>query len=277
MLPSQPVYVQSNVNAPEFWPSAGTWLPAEMLQTVIPVSAPSMPVQVTGSSQSSSTSTSLLSSVGREEKVPRPPNSFMLYRKEKQALLRSTDGSLTNTVISKRVGEMWANESEEVKDAFASLAQAAKEEHALRHPNYKFMPRRSKPKRTMSQAPEKQSRRAAPIQRDVGKRAPSRDGLPAGVSVPNPPSHVPLALASGNPPDLRLPSIVYQPIYPPQQPPHSQPPGGYFVYSLGQPDDSGQTILVHPEQVAYSLVPPPHANVPFRGKFFACASFIELL
>ncbi|KAJ3023260.1 UNVERIFIED_CONTAM: hypothetical protein HDU68_008704 [Siphonaria sp. JEL0065] len=81
--------------------------------------------------------------------TPRPPNSFIIYRKEKHAELMSQSSgtaTLNNNVISKIVGTMWKQEPPEVKAMYAAKAQEEKRVHMLKHPDYKYRPKKSPPK-----------------------------------------------------------------------------------------------------------------------------------
>ncbi|KAI9332677.1 high mobility group box domain-containing protein, partial [Obelidium mucronatum] len=75
----------------------------------------------------------------------RPPNSFIIYRKEKHAELMSQSSgtaTLNNNVISKIVGTMWKQEPPEVKAMYAAKAQEEKRVHMLKHPDYKYRPKK---------------------------------------------------------------------------------------------------------------------------------------
>ncbi|TPX54661.1 hypothetical protein SeMB42_g00168 [Synchytrium endobioticum] len=79
--------------------------------------------------------------------IPRPPNSFILYRRERHAAItadyKSAAGKvLNNNVISKIVASMWQNESPEVKALYTAKAEAAKKMHREKYPNYKYQPRK---------------------------------------------------------------------------------------------------------------------------------------
>jgi len=77
--------------------------------------------------------------------IPRPSNSFMLYRREKHSeIIKQYQGqkALNNNVISKIVATMWKQESPEVRLKFANLAEEEKRAHMLRHPNYKYQPKK---------------------------------------------------------------------------------------------------------------------------------------
>ncbi|TPX50939.1 hypothetical protein SeMB42_g02064 [Synchytrium endobioticum] len=77
-------------------------------------------------------------------KIPRPPNSFILYRRDKhEQILRVHDGiALTN--LSKIISKMWQEEDVAVKEYYTRLAQLEKERHLAMYPQYKYEPRRSK-------------------------------------------------------------------------------------------------------------------------------------
>ncbi|KAI0785541.1 high mobility group box domain-containing protein, partial [Abortiporus biennis] len=84
-----------------------------------------------------------------EEHIPRPPNSYMLYRvdgltplqvqfeKEHQKRLSMTDAS-------KILGPRWANESAEVRQEYERRAKVARAEHDKKYPNYVFKPVKKK-------------------------------------------------------------------------------------------------------------------------------------
>ncbi|KAK3831977.1 MAG: high mobility group box domain-containing protein, partial [Linnemannia gamsii] len=69
-------------------------------------------------------------------KVPRPANSFMLYRAENG---KKYPG-LVATELSAKLGEAWRKEPKDVRDRYEELAEQAKREHALKYPDYKFAP-----------------------------------------------------------------------------------------------------------------------------------------
>ncbi|KAJ3250785.1 hypothetical protein HDU77_006337 [Chytriomyces hyalinus] len=87
--------------------------------------------------------------------TPRPPNSFIIYRKEKHAELMSKStgtSTLNNNVISKIVGTMWKQEPPEIKAMYAAKAQEEKRIHMLKHPDYKYRPKKSPPKQSSTVA-----------------------------------------------------------------------------------------------------------------------------
>ncbi|BFZ55098.1 hypothetical protein PYCC9005_002137 [Savitreella phatthalungensis] len=70
--------------------------------------------------------------------VKRPLNSFMLYRKDKQHHVDSNN----HQSISKIIGEMWRNETAEVKLFYDRLAQSERRKHQELYPGYKFQPKK---------------------------------------------------------------------------------------------------------------------------------------
>lgn len=49
---------------------------------------------------------------------------------------------ITNNEVSKVIGDMWKQESKEVKDHYQALAQQSREQHQKEYPGYKYAPRR---------------------------------------------------------------------------------------------------------------------------------------
>ncbi|KAI7820050.1 high mobility group box domain-containing protein, partial [Gamsiella multidivaricata] len=66
----------------------------------------------------------------------RPPNSFIIYRKEQVA----NYPKLTTAELSRILGEKWYNEPPERKAHYAKLAKEAEQKHALQYPEYKYRP-----------------------------------------------------------------------------------------------------------------------------------------
>lgn len=77
--------------------------------------------------------------------TPRPPNSFILYRREKHIEIMAQykgEKTLNNNVISKIVATMWREETPDVKAIFAQKAADEKLAHMLKYPDYKYKPRK---------------------------------------------------------------------------------------------------------------------------------------
>ncbi|KAF9132083.1 hypothetical protein BGX30_012793 [Mortierella sp. GBA39] len=84
-------------------------------------------------------------------KIPRPANSFMLYRAENG---KKYPG-LVATELSAKLGEAWRREPQDVRDRYDEMAEQAKRDHALKYPGYKFAPvKRGTGKRALKLAAE---------------------------------------------------------------------------------------------------------------------------
>lgn len=80
------------------------------------------------------TSSSLDTPVAK--RIPRPPNSFLIYRKEHAKKY----AGLVATELSTKLAMAWKKESPERHAYYAELAERAKQEHAIKFPDYKFTP-----------------------------------------------------------------------------------------------------------------------------------------
>jgi hypothetical protein len=72
---------------------------------------------------------------------PRPPNAFILYRRQQQAHLRRTRPGLHLRLASKLIANWWKMESEEVKAHYKKAAENEKQEHMKKYPGYRYRPR----------------------------------------------------------------------------------------------------------------------------------------
>ncbi|KAJ7185214.1 hypothetical protein C8R46DRAFT_836753, partial [Mycena filopes] len=75
--------------------------------------------------------------------IPRPANMFMCFRSayvKAQAAARSRPESVNQTAMSCTAAAAWANMSLAERQPFVIMAQAAKEAHALKYPNYRYAP-----------------------------------------------------------------------------------------------------------------------------------------
>jgi len=96
----------------------------------------------------------------RRNEILRPPNPFILYRQEHHSKVLAEHEGISNTEISKIIGKMWKEESEEVKNKYKEKAQEMKRRHKLMYPDYRFSPRkqeeirRRKKRKNVNPAPE---------------------------------------------------------------------------------------------------------------------------
>lgn len=102
----------------------------------------------------------------RKPKGPgRPPNAWILYRKYKINHLPPVPPGAPRRAqaeVSKMISNQWKHECYEVKADFERQAEAAKLEHALKYPGYKFAPesKAEKAKRKKEEAAQRELRRA---------------------------------------------------------------------------------------------------------------------
>jgi hypothetical protein len=77
---------------------------------------------------------------GRERKIPRPQNPYVLYRKYQG----SKNPSLIFNNLSKKASQEWQKESQDVRNFFAKLAAIGELIHKNVFPQYKYKPRERK-------------------------------------------------------------------------------------------------------------------------------------
>ncbi|CAG8461044.1 1344_t:CDS:2 [Dentiscutata erythropus] len=58
----------------------------------------------------------------QSNKIPRPPNAFILYRRRKQIGIKAQNKNLTNAQISKVISKMWKDENHETILYYEKLA-----------------------------------------------------------------------------------------------------------------------------------------------------------
>ncbi|KAK3695534.1 hypothetical protein B0T22DRAFT_110219 [Podospora appendiculata] len=80
---------------------------------------------------------------GRSSKIPRPPEAFILYRKDKHPEIKSNFPGIHNNEISVMIGSMWCQESVEVRAKYHDKSQMIKAALMATHPDYRYKPRKS--------------------------------------------------------------------------------------------------------------------------------------
>ncbi|EEY15877.1 predicted protein [Verticillium alfalfae VaMs.102] len=70
----------------------------------------------------------------QQEHIPRPPNSWILYRQAHSRRIHEESPGLK----AKAIAAMWRNESTDVKDHYKTLAATEAQKHKERYPDYKF-------------------------------------------------------------------------------------------------------------------------------------------
>ena len=93
----------------------------------------------------------------KKDHVPRPPNAFMVYRSYAWHTKQLEDNKEKNlSCVSRLVARTWHGMDDQARDPFKQVADIAKREHAVRHPDYKYAP--SSRSQT---SPKKPARRAS--------------------------------------------------------------------------------------------------------------------
>ena len=81
---------------------------------------------------------------GRKNHIKRPMNAFMVWSSIERKKLAEREPKLHNTELSKRLGQMWKNMTEEDKKTYRAEADRLKTKLMEEHPDYKYRPRRKK-------------------------------------------------------------------------------------------------------------------------------------
>ncbi|KAK0633696.1 hypothetical protein B0T14DRAFT_561263 [Immersiella caudata] len=94
----------------------------------------------------------------------RPPNAFILYRKDQHPEIKRMYPEIHNNEISILTGSMWKSESEEIRQKYHLRAMAIKKALLKDQPHYKYQPRRSDE--------IQRRRRQLPVKQENGQLAP---------------------------------------------------------------------------------------------------------
>ncbi|KAF9127671.1 Casanova [Mortierella sp. GBA39] len=174
-------------------------------------SADAQPTQNSTSPQANKSKGSPSSPSASPERIPRPPNSFIIYRREHAIKYPG----LVAADLSAKIAHAWRNESPEVLEQYAELAELAKLKHKLQFPDWKFTPaKRGTGKRARKQAAAAQAAmetggilpaQAVSLRQSDSKRpkhtAPKkRTSRSFGISALATPSPSPSASSSPSPP-----------------------------------------------------------------------------
>lgn len=93
---------------------------------------------------------------GKGGRIPRPMNSFMLYRSAYAERCKIWCTQNNHQVVSTVCGESWALEPPEIRDLYSEYAKLERENHAIAHPDYKFSP-------SKAATPSRKAKRSAPM------------------------------------------------------------------------------------------------------------------
>ena len=78
-------------------------------------------------------------------KVPRPMNSFMLYRSAYAERVKEFCKEGNHQIISQVTGASWSMEPHEIKEMYEKYADIDRQNHQNAHPDYKFAPNKNGP------------------------------------------------------------------------------------------------------------------------------------
>jgi hypothetical protein len=138
------------------------------------------------------------------ERIPRPPNRWILYRADKVRELEPPPGQprRPQAEISKLISQMWAAEPPHVKAAYESRAIQAKIQHAIDFPEYQYLPE----KKEVRAAKRKERRELQAKERAEAKHTRVRPQRPYATRAPYtavPYSHYAAAF-NYTPPEVRF-------------------------------------------------------------------------
>lgn len=132
-------------------------------------------------------------------KIPRPANSWILYRTEMRPLVvqQLEDEGIEfppETEISKRISAMWHNCSSHVRLRYEQAAERAVHEHRMRYPSYRFQPLTKKQKKDAVEERKRAAKEKRQLEREREKAiANSRRG---SLLLPDPSGHISYVNAS---------------------------------------------------------------------------------
>ncbi|KAG8671786.1 hypothetical protein FPOAC2_05146 [Fusarium poae] len=86
-------------------------------------------------------------------RIPRPPNAYILYRKERHQIVKGKRPGITNNEISQVLGRCWNAETPDVRRYYKKKADEIKEEHKRLYPDYQYRPRKSSERRRRQHPP----------------------------------------------------------------------------------------------------------------------------
>nr|QKY89074.1 mating type protein 1-2-1 [Calonectria pauciramosa] len=85
--------------------------------------------------------------IKKSVRIPRPPNAYILYRKDRHQMLKQLNPEITNSEISMVLGRAWNMETPETRKKYKLKADEIKAELIKKHPDYKYRPRRPSEKK----------------------------------------------------------------------------------------------------------------------------------
>ncbi|KAJ3489101.1 hypothetical protein NLG97_g6062 [Lecanicillium saksenae] len=78
----------------------------------------------------------------KHAKIPRPPNAYILYRRDRHSLVKEGNRKLTNNEISQILGKAWNAEPPSVRQHYKEMSEKIKKTLLEKHPQYQYQPRK---------------------------------------------------------------------------------------------------------------------------------------
>lgn len=199
--------------------------------------------------------------------IPRPPNSFILYRREKRHdIVKQAEDSqaVSNSMVSKMAAEMWKREAPEVKAKYIAQAEELRKSHRLKFPDFKYstkeksqqaiqrnMASASQPMRPMMYYNPRFVEQPAKRDHHWNTMSPVSPVSPHSFTPPMTPAMDPRSNPYYTQPWPRQEHIRYaQPIYAPRQ------------VSMRPPQLTQQSVYSQPRVYAANQYPPGHSYSP---------------
>nr|QQL94653.1 MAT1-2-1 protein [Morchella rufobrunnea] len=76
------------------------------------------------------------------EHVPRPMNAFIIYRNTEMKAVREKYPGIGNNDVSRIIGQRWRELDPKIRAHYKELAAKSAREHQVKHPGYKYTPRK---------------------------------------------------------------------------------------------------------------------------------------
>lgn len=134
-----------------------------------------------------------------QEHVPRPPNAFMLYRKNMAAQMPAPgpgEPRLSQGELSRHLARSWRELNPEDRVFWEQLAALKDSEHKAKYPNYKYQPKKKEEKTRLAEERKAEKKRVAAAKkqsrfRSTSSTTPAAANNATQVVAPHPAQPVP--------------------------------------------------------------------------------------